>query len=103
MTLGELKTRLDGTGYPVAYSHFEEGQNTPVPFICYMETSSDNFYADNRTYWPVSSARIELYTDKKDLEAEGKVETALYDIPYEKSETYIDSEKLFQIIYEIEV
>lgn len=103
MTLSELFTILKATGYPVAYSHFRE---TPsVPFIVYLEDDSSNFHADNRTYKKVRSIRIELYTDKKDLVAEDKVEALLdeNEIPYQSYEVYIDSEKVFQKTYQIGV
>ena len=101
MTLAELKTLLDATGFPVAYSHFNEIQ-TP-PFICYLVTGSSNFFADSVTYQKIDNVQIELYTTKKDLTAEGKLEKILDDngIPYETIEIYIETEKLFQKIYEV--
>lgn len=104
MTLVELKTILDATGYPVAYSHFKESPPS-IPFITYLEFDSNNFHADNRTFKKVKNINVELYTDKKDLQAEATLETLLdsNDIPYETNETYIESEQLFQKIYEIGV
>ncbi len=108
MTLNELMAILKATGFPVAYSHFKKTDKTPLPappFITFLEFDSDNFHADNKTYLQVKNINIELYTDKKDLEAEQKLENLLdaNDIPYETSETYIESERLFQKIYEIGV
>lgn len=103
MTLLELVQILKATGYPVAYSHFP---STPsVPFITYLESTSDNFQADNRTYKRVKIIDIELYTNKKDLTAESNLETLLdaNDLPYEILETYIETEQLFQKIYTIGV
>ncbi|MFJ8268531.1 hypothetical protein [Peribacillus asahii] len=101
MTLAELKKILDATGYPVAYSHFKEAK-TP-PFIVYLVEGSSNFMADNKVFQKVSDVRIELYTTKKDLVAENKLETALdeNEIPYDSDEVFIDSEQLFQKIYEV--
>lgn len=100
MTLTELKTMLDATGYPVAYSHF----NKPVtpPFICYRVPSSENLMADGRVYHKINNVDIELYTDCKDLEAESALESALdgTGLPYEVVETWIDAEDLFQRTYE---
>ncbi|HDR6318317.1 hypothetical protein WAG12_26410 [Bacillus cereus] len=105
MTLGELKKILDATGYPVAYSHFTATIGNPVPkppFICYLVTGSPNMIADSKVHFKINDVNIELYTAKKDLVAEAKLEKVLDDneIPYESSEIYIDSEKLFQKIYE---
>jgi hypothetical protein len=101
MTLEELYTVLKSTGYPVAYSHFENPVNPP--FIAYLVTGSANFYADNTTYLKINEVQIELYTSKKDLTIESNVESVLdaHSIPYETTETYIDSERLFQKIYEV--
>jgi hypothetical protein len=106
MILSEIKTILEATGFPVAYSHFIEAENLPVPdppFICYLVAYSGNFIADNKVYKQIPTVQIELYTDKKDLEAEARVEAALdsNELPYQTTETYIDSEQLFQKLYEV--
>lgn len=56
-------------------------------------------------YYKISRVNVELYTDKKDLNAEQKVEDALdaASIFYAKSEVWIDSEKLYEVLYEMEV
>lgn len=101
MTLADIKERLVRTGLPVAYSHFK--RRTQLPFICYMQSGTDNFAADNEMYFPVKSVRIELYTNKKDESSEKKVESALSGIYWEMSESYIKEENVFQVVYEIEV
>lgn len=100
MTLQELRNILAATGYPVAYNHFN---STPsVPFIVYRIPSEDGFNADNVVYHNISDVEIELYTNKKDLTAESKVKQVLDDneLAFVSYETWIDSEKLFQKIYE---
>lgn len=101
MTLAELKKILGASGFPVAYSHFNSPQ-TP-PFICYLVDSNSNFKADNKVYHKVTDVTIELYTSKKDLAAEAILENLLdqNEIPYEPYEVFIESEKLFQRIYEV--
>lgn len=103
MTLENLYAILKATGYPVAYSHFEE--KTSLPFITYLVVGSENFFADNEVYKKIENIRIELYTSTKDLEAEKKLEDLLNEneIPYECSEEWIASEKVFQRIYEVEM
>ena len=106
MTLQELNKILKATGYPVAYSHFIETPNNPLPnppYICYLSAYSSNFKADNKTYKEIDNLQIELYTTKKDLAAEKKIKDVLdeNEIAYESSETWIESEKLFQKIYEV--
>ena len=94
-----LETLLESTGLPYAYHHFK--QPPALPYLIYLETSPDNFSADNRVYHSAKHWRIELYTAKKDPSAEQLVETALSEVYWEKSETYIESEGLFQVLYEI--
>lgn len=103
MTLEKLYSILKATGYPVAYSHFE--CKTSLPFITYLVNGSSNFFADNKVYKKIENIKIELYTSKKDLKAEKKLEDLLdeNEIPYECSEEWIDKERVFQKIYEVEM
>lgn len=106
MKLDELKTILEATGFPVAYSHFTETANNPLPkppFIVYLAAYSSNFMADNKVHIPIENVQIELYTDQKDLEAEAKVEAVLNEaeIPFQTSELYIQDEEIYQKIYEM--
>jgi len=106
MTLGELTKILEATGYPVAYSHFTATSIKSVPappYICFLVDGSANLMADNKVYHKINDLNIELYTTKKDLVAEAKLEKVLddHDIPYDSYGTFIESEKLFQKIYEM--
>lgn len=106
MNLVELKTILEATGFPVAYSHFVESDNQvlPVPpFICYLVAFSSNFSADNQIYQVIQNVQIELYTNEKDIDAENKVEVVLneHEMPYSTTETFIGSEEIYQKIYEV--
>ena len=105
MTLEELAAMLQSTGIPFAYDHFAEGESPSPPFICYLLPGSDNFAADGQVYYRINQVRIELYTDNKDLAVEEKLEKALDDagIFYNKSEVWIESEKLYEVLYSFEV
>ncbi|MGR6912496.1 hypothetical protein RCJ96_26655 [Bacillus sp. BSL6] len=105
MTLGELTKILEATGYPVAYSHFTPTSGNPVPkppYICFLVNGSANLMADNKVYHKIDDLNIELYTIKKDLVAEAKLEKVLddHEIPYDSYGTFIESEKMYQKIYE---
>jgi len=103
MTLDEFYTMLCGMGIPAAYRVFTK--SVSPPFIVYYEDSSDNFNADDLVYSKASSITTELYTDKKDTALEARLE-GIFDaggIVFRKSEVYIDSEKLFEVIYVTEV
>ena len=96
---------MNKTGLPFAYDHFAEGESPNPPFICYLVPNSDNFAADGKVYYKINELHIELYTDCKDLSAEQKLEDVLdaYSIYYEKSEVWIESEKLYEVLYTFEM
>lgn len=103
MTLAELNSGLMKLGFPVAYSHFAEGHVPKCPYIVLQGMGSDNFSADGIVYHEIEDTNIELYCDKKDQEAEKKISDFLTGnkIYYEKTETYIESEKMIQTVFEI--
>ena len=89
------------TGIPYAYDHFAEGEAPSPPFICYLCPGSDNFSADGKVYKKINNVHVELYTDKKEPATEQKLETVLDNagIFYNKSEVWIESEKLYEVLY----
>lgn len=103
MTQAELYTALKSLGYPVAYLSFMTSPSPP--FITYQFSYSNDLMADNYNYLEISNFQVELYTVKKDLAAEKKVQDKLKELqmPYSKNEAWLDSEKLHQIIYEIQL
>jgi len=103
MTQADLFTALKATGYPVAYSHFKTAANPP--YIVYLFAYSSDMIADNVNYHEISNFQVELYTATKDLTAEAKVQAALrtLELPYGKSETWLENEELFQILYEVQI
>ena len=105
MTIENLVEMLQKTGIPFAYDHFAEGESPKPPFICYLLPGSNNFAADGKVYFKINQVRIELYTDSKDLAVERKMEMVLDEsgIFYNKSEVWIQSEKLYEVLYSFEV
>ena len=103
--MNELISILTEIGIPFAYDHFAEGESPKPPFICYLLPASDNFSADGKVYYKISGVNVELYTDVKDLSVEGKVEAVLdrYGIFYDKTEVWIESEKLYEVLYTFEM
>ena len=92
---------LTTTGLPVAYHHFTSPP-TP-PYIVYLFSYSSNFGADNKVHSQADNYQVELYTTIKDPAAEALIEGLFdaNDIYWEKTETYIESEGLYQVLYEI--
>ena len=101
----ELLQILSETQIPYAYHHFAEGESPKPPFICYLLPGSNNFSADGKVYYKINEVHIELYTDLKDLAVEQQLEEVLdeHGIFYNKSETWIESEKLYEVLYTFEM
>ena len=101
----ELVQIIQEMQIPFAYDHFAEGESPDPPFICYLIPGSNNFAADGKVYFRINQVRIELYTDSKDLAVERKVEMVMDEsgIFYNKSEVWIQSEKLYEVLYSFEV
>ena len=92
---------LKSTGLPVAYHHFTSPPSPP--YIVYLFTYSSNFGADNKVHSQADNYQVELYTKTKDPAVEALIEGLFdaNDIYWEKTETYIESEGLYQVLYEI--
>lgn len=109
MGLIELYKLLVRTGYPVAYYQFETNKNNPPPkppYIVYWTPNSTSYGADeSKALIRNTTVHVELYTVKKDLDAEAKLEDIFgsANIQYDKDEAFIDSEKLYQIVYSFEL
>ena len=91
----KLLSILDSIGIPYAYDHFAEGESPEPPFLCYLLPGSDNFSADGKVYHKISEVRLELYTVEDTLDAAG--------LFYNKTETWIDSEKLYEVLYSFDM
>lgn len=105
MTHQEVMTMLAEMNLPYAYDHFVEGESPDPPFLVFLYPGSNHFAADGKVYFKVNRLNIELYTDKKDVEHEETVEAALdrHGIFYSKSEVWIESENLYEVLYQMEV
>lgn len=103
--MDELLRILSEIGIVFAYDHFAEGEAPSPPFICYLLPSSDNFAADGKVYFKKNNVHIELYTDIKDISCENQVEEVLdaHGIFYDKSEVWIESERLYETMYSFQM
>ena len=104
MTHSEFIAMMEETDLPFAYDHFAEGESPDPPFICFLYPGDNNFSADGRAYFKINQVNVELYTDLKDPGLEARVE-AVFDrhgIFYGKSESWIDSEGLYEVLYQFE-
>lgn len=103
--MDKLPELISEIGIPFAYDHFAEGESPSPPFITFLCPGSDNFPADGRVYFKVDEVHIELYTDAKDPAVEQRVEAVLdaHGIFYDKTEVWIDTENLYEVLYSFEL
>ena len=103
--MDDLMQLMEEIGLPFAYDHFAEGESPVPPFITFLLPGSDNFAADGKVYLKINEVHIELYTDEKNPETEALVEAVLdaHEIFYDKSEVWIESEKLYEVLYQFEM
>ena len=103
--MDELMEIMKETGLPFAYDHFAEGESPNPPFITFLLPGSNNFAADGKVYKKINEVHIELYTDEKNPETETLVEDVLddHEIFYEKTEVWIESEKLYEVMFSFEM
>jgi len=105
MTYDEIVAMVEEIGLPNAYDHFAEGESPDPPFVLFLLPGTDNFMADGEVYQQVTEVSIELYTDLKDPSLERRVECVLaaHCIPWDKTETWIESEKWYEVRYAMDV
>ena len=106
MTLADVFTMLksiDGFAKKVAYRSFPVGKAPKLPYICYLDTETSNFVADNKVYTVIQSIDIELYSKDKDFASEALIEAklALNNIVWEKYEEYLEDEQMYEVVYTI--
>ena len=80
--MDELLAIMGEIGIPSAYDHFAEGEAVDPPFITYLLPGSDNFSADGK----VVERKVEAVLDE-------------HGIFYDKTEVWIDTEKLYEVLY----
>lgn len=103
MTFAELVAILEPTGFPWAYHHWDTPP--PPPYGVYLSVRDNPFFADNRTYTFSAGIRLEVYSLERDTSLDDKVRAALdaAEIPYDTDYTFLESEGLYESIFEIEV
>lgn len=104
MDLEGIGTHLKRSQLPVAYRAFPADQAPPLPYICYREVKATPFAADGQVYYSPRRIVIELYTAQRDSRVESTVEQVLNDFGvWSREEIYLETEKSYEIYYEVEV
>lgn len=102
MTLIEFEKIIASTGIPVRYKVFKTEQE--MPYAVYWLERTDNFIADDKVYQVVNTIAVDLFTAKKDIVTERKLEKAFNDndIPWEKDgEDFFPELSVFVLTYSV--
>lgn len=101
MTYQDVKDMIAGFGLPCAYYQFTKQTAQPPPFICFYFSDDADLVADDTNYQKIANLTIELYTETKDFETEGQIESALNEagFVYRRDETAIDSEQMYMVAF----
>lgn len=104
MTYQEIAQMVESIGLPYAFYQFPDDTEQAPPFICFLY-DYDDIYADDSNYVKRVVLTVELYTDTKNIPLESAVEAVLdeNELPWSKAATYIDSERMWQTSYSMEV
>lgn len=101
MNLNEIYSKLKTLDVPVAYLKFNKPQK--LPFIVYFEAGGRVEGADNFNLYRRKEIKIEIYSAKKDISIEEKVEKLFCDTELEKEvDTYLPDEEMFMTAYSFE-
>lgn len=101
MSFEDVKTMIAGLGLPYTYYSFPMNVAPDPPYIVFNYPDINDLAADNTNYGHIVTLNLELYTASKDFSVEETIEAALNanGFVYDKTETYIRQEELFQVTY----
>jgi len=108
MTIERIEEILKMTGYPVEYISFTPKQMEQIkpPYIIYLVPNTEPITADSKIVSEVNSFRVELYMQKRDRSVEKNLEQIFAEnkiIYADKTRVFIQSENMFETIYEFEM
>lgn len=93
------------SGIPITYYSYPEKHAPDLPYAVYYFPGERPDPADDKQWTGIRELNIELYSREKDFMLEYKVDEILrsYGLIYTKTETYLNTENMFQILYQTEV
>ena len=105
MTTQEVAAMVAEIGIPYAYYQFPDDTEQATPFVCFFYSGDNDFKADDSNYQKIEHLIIELYTDDKDFELEQTVEGVLASngMVWSRNEEWIESERMLEVVYEMDV
>lgn len=101
--LEKFKTKCENAGFNYAYGKFEKP--TSPPHLVAITSDTDNFMADNKTYYSPIPIKLDHTYTTKNIEEQNKIENEILgDIAWNKTEeTYLQDEDVWQVSYFFEI
>ena len=95
---------IETAGIPITYYSYPENEAPFLPYAVYFFSGTRTETADNTNHIRIDTLVIELYTRQKDFGVEQDLEQILSDneLIFDKQETYLNTEGMFEIIYTME-
>ena len=100
MTLEEFEHKLKNINLPVSYRKFKK-PNPTLPVVVWFIGEERHRGADYENMITEYDVIVELYSDRKDLKNEGKLDEILSEFDFAKYESYIEDESMLQVAYHI--
>lgn len=87
-TRQELEALLNTLNIQVFYNHTTQKVQVSTPYIVYIDTGTNNMFADNETYGEITSYSIIVLNNVRDEQVENSLKTILTEnnIPYDISD-----------------
>lgn len=105
MTFDEIAEALASAEMPLTYYSWPDKAAPALPYVCYYYPQMNPETADDTHHAQIYQLNIELYTKNKQFDAEQNLETILLDagLVFEKEETYLNDEHMYEVLYITEV
>lgn len=100
----QLLGQFETYGIPITYYSYPERHAPELPYAVYYFPDTRPEAADDKAWSEIPTINIEVYTREKDFLLEHTVDGILdsYGLVYTKTETYINNEHMFQVLYQME-
>lgn len=105
MNKEQIEQMLDQTGLEYWYRNTGSQEVSKLPYLLWHIPKSRNIRADGVVYHKTYRLNIELCTGEKDFNSEQMLEDVfdLYNLTYDKTETFLDDKAMYKILYEMEI
>lgn len=105
MTFQQIASMIESIGLPFTYYSFPIGEVPALPYVVFYYPQNNDFKADNSNYQKIVRLNVELYTKSKDFSTEAQVEGVLNanGLVFARSETYLSTERMYEVLYEMDV